>query len=105
MDRSISQSFATDTKGHTSKSRAIYYGDGHAENPDLSLGNFRSNRYTKESRILDADDSEIINLESDFDKLSAEFEVRKVSHSPNDEIESINNVGHTSQNNSSIFSK
>ena len=96
--------YKPDTKENKNKSKAIYFGNTHFENPDMSLKNFESHLYTKESRILVADESEFINLESDFDKFSVNLDVRIPLENPNDEIHSNDKNNHSSFDDSSIFS-
>ena len=42
----------------------------------MTSAHYRDRLYSKESRILDADDSDLANIESDLDKLSQELNAR-----------------------------
>ncbi|CAI2366067.1 unnamed protein product [Moneuplotes crassus] len=98
---SISEEYNSDTKGHSNKSKAVYYGNSLLENLDMTAGNYRDKIHAKESQILDADDDDLVGVESDLDKLSQELNAR----APIEEIqeESIEHKEQSSINNTSLF--
>jgi hypothetical protein len=89
------------------RSKAIYYGESHMENQDLSLSHLRHSRLGKNNQIFNEAENEILNIDySDIDKISDQLKIRASEKIIQDINEvSVDQDESSNDNNSSIFGK
>jgi hypothetical protein len=86
------------------RSKAIYYGESHMENQELSLSHLRHSRIGKNSQIFIEEENDMFTINSEVDNISEQVQIRESQKAiPGANELSIDKDESSMDNNSSIF--